>query len=345
MQLLCIGLNHKTAPVEVRERFAVHSAKLGESAAGIVQTSGAGEAVVISTCNRTEFYLAAETPALARQRLFDHLAETIGSGSLPAEHWYHRERMDAAEHLCRVVSGLDSMMLGETEIFGQVKQAYQSALDSSSTGNLLNRLFQRAFSIGKKVRTETSIQEGSTSVGSVAVDLAEKIFGQLSDSEVMILGAGEMSRITAQSLVSRGARSIFVTNRSYDRAEQLAAEMGGSAVRFDDWQSVLKRVDIVIASTGAPHAIIQKEHVLEVRKARKFRPLFFIDIAVPRDIDPAVAEIEEVYLYDIDTLEQLADEARSRRALQIEECERIIRQELAKISLPGLGAGEESGLR
>jgi glutamyl-tRNA reductase len=134
MQLLCIGLNHKTAPVEVRERFAVHSAKLGESAAGIVQTSGAGEAVVLSTCNRTEFYLAAETPAAAKQRLFDHLAETIGSDSLPTEHWYHRERMDAAEHLCRVVSGLDSMMLGETEIFGQVKQAYQAALDSSATG-------------------------------------------------------------------------------------------------------------------------------------------------------------------------------------------------------------------
>jgi len=336
MQLLCIGLNHKTAPVEVRERFAVHAARLGESAAAVVRILGTGEAVVLSTCNRTEFYLAATDPAAARQQLAAHLSESIGPLSLANDHWYHRERMDAAEHLCRVVSGLDSMMLGETEIFGQVKQAYQAALESQATGHLLNRLFQRAFSIGKKVRTQTSIQEGSTSVGSVAVDLAEKIFGRLSDSEVMILGAGEMSRVTAQSLVSRGARSIFVTNRSFDRAVQLAGEMGGSAVRFDDWQSVLSRVDIVIASTGAPHAIIQKQHVEKVRKSRKFRPLFFIDIAVPRDIDPAVAEIEEVYLYDIDTLEQLADEARARRIEQIHECERIIRAELSKLLLPGL---------
>jgi glutamyl-tRNA reductase len=169
----------------------------------------------------------------------------------------------------------------------------------------------------------------------VAVDLAEKIFGHLKNSEVMILGAGEMSRITAQSLVSRGAKSIFVTNRSFDRAQELATEMGGSAVRFDEWQSVLARVDVVISSTGAPHTIIQREDVEKARRARKYRPLFFIDIAVPRDIDPAVGEIEEVYLYDIDTLEQLAEEARARRQLQIEQCERIIEHELAKLNLPG----------
>ena len=196
-------------------------------------------------------------------------------------------------------------------------------------------MFQRAFGVGKKVRTETRIQEGSTSVGNVAVDLAEKIFGHLKDSEVMILGAGEMCRITAQSLVSRGARSIFVSNRSFERAEKLAADMGGSAVRFDEWQSVLERVDIVISSTGSPHALVYRSDVEKARRARKYRPLFFIDIAVPRDIDPAVGEIEEVYLYDIDTLEQLADEARTRRQKQIEECERIIDAELAKLNLPG----------
>jgi len=227
------------------------------------------------------------------------------------------------------------MMLGETEIFGQVKQAYASAHEAGATGAILNKVFQRAFGVGKKVRTETSIQEGSTSVGNVAVDLAEKIFGHLKDSEVMILGAGEMSRITAQSLVSRGAKSIFVANRSFDRAQELATEMGGSAVRFDDWQKVLERVDVVISSTGAPHAIVQRADVEKARRARKYRPLFFIDIAVPRDIDPAVGEIEEVYLYDIDTLEQLAEEARGRRQLQIEQCERIIELELEKLNLPG----------
>jgi len=199
----------------------------------------------------------------------------------------------------------------------------------------LNRLFQRAFGVGKKVRTETAIQEGSTSIGNVAVDLAEKIFGHLKDSEVMVLGAGEMSRLTAQALVSRGARSIFVANRSYDRAVELATEMNGKAVRFDEWQSVLEKVDVVISSTGAPHAIIHRADVEKARRARKFRPLFFIDIAVPRDIEPTVGEIEEVYLYDIDTLEQLAEEARTRRQKQIEECERIIDAELKKLSLPG----------
>lgn len=335
MELFCLGLNHRTAPVEVREKFAVGTPKLGSASVELVALAEASEGVVISTCNRTEFYLAAEDAKDAIGKIETRLADKIQVDSSVSAHFYRMEKMDAARHLCRVVSGLDSMMLGETEIFGQVKQAYGSALDAGATGGVLNKLFQRAFSVGKKVRTETSIQEGSTSVGNVAVDLAEKIFGHLKNSEVMILGAGEMSRITAQSLVSRGAKSIFVTNRSFERAQELAAEMGGSALRFDDWQSALSRVDVVISSTGAPHAIVQRADVEKARRARKYRPLFFIDIAVPRDIDPAVGEIEEVYLYDIDTLEQLAEEARGRRQKQIEQCEEIIDHELAKLNLPG----------
>jgi glutamyl-tRNA reductase len=335
MEILCLGLNHRTAPVEVRERFAVGMPNLGVASNDLVTLAGASEGVVISTCNRTEFYLAAKNAQSAFGLIESRLAEKIRVDSNVAAHFYRMEKSAAARHLCRVVSGLDSMMLGETEIFGQVKQAYGAALEAGSTGTVLNKLFQRAFGIGKKVRTETSIQEGSTSVGNVAVDLAEKIFGHLKNSEVMILGAGEMSRITAQSLVSRGAKSIFVANRSYDRAAELAQEMGGSAVRFDDWQSVLPLVDVVISSTGAPHMIVHRADVEKARRARKYRPLFFIDIAVPRDIDPAVGEIEEVYLYDIDTLEQLAEEARAKRQLQINECERIIDLELAKLKLPG----------
>jgi glutamyl-tRNA reductase len=335
MQLLCLGLNHRTAPVEVRERFAVGTSKLGEAANELVALAEASEGVVISTCNRTEFYLAAENAKQAFEMIETRLAVKIQLDSSVSAHFYRKERTEAARHLCRVVSGLDSMMLGETEIFGQVKHAYTSALEAGATGSILNKLFQRSFGIGKKVRTETSIQEGSTSVGNVAVDLAEKIFGHLKNSEVMILGAGEMSRVTAQSLVSRGAKSIFVANRSFDRAQELAAEMGGSAVRFDDWQSTLERVDVVISSTGAPHAIVQRADVEKARRARKYRPLFFIDIAVPRDIDPEVGEIEEVYLYDIDTLEQLAEEARGRRQLQIVQCEQIIELELIKLNLPG----------
>jgi glutamyl-tRNA reductase len=313
----------------------VGTTKLGEAANELVALAEATEGVVISTCNRTEFYLAAENAKQTFQLIETRLALKIQLDSSVAAHFYRKEKSEAARHLCRVVSGLDSMMLGETEIFGQVKQAYHSALAAGATGAILNKVFQRAFGVGKKVRTETSIQEGATSVGNVAVDLAEKIFGHLKNSEVMILGAGEMSRITAQSLVSRGAKSIFVANRSFDRAQELAAEMGGSAVRFDDWQSVLERVDVVISSTGAPHAIVQRADVEKARRARKYRPLFFIDIAVPRDIDPEVGEIEEVYLYDIDTLEQLAEEARGRRQLQIVQCERIIEMELIKLNLPG----------
>jgi glutamyl-tRNA reductase len=336
MELSCLGLNHKTAPVEVRERFSVGAPKLGEAAGELLSLIGIREAVVVSTCNRTEFYLAADDAVEALDALENHLVAKTNLHGVVTPHFYRIQKSAAAQHLCRVVSGLDSMMLGETEIFGQVKQSYQAALDAGATSGVLNRLFQRAFGIGKKVRTETSIQEGSTSIGNVAVDLAEKIFGHLKDSEVMILGAGEMSRTTAKSLVSRGARSIFVSNRSYDRALELAQEMGGSAVRFDDWQHILERVDIVISSTGSPHAIVHRADVEKARRSRKFRPLFFIDIAVPRDIDPAVGEIEEVYLYDIDTLEQLAQEARARRQKQIEECERIIDTELEKFNLPGI---------
>lgn len=335
MELVCLGLNHRTAPVEVRERFAVAATKLGEAAREIAAIEGVDEGVVISTCNRTEFYFVTGEAAGTLNRVERNLVLRHHLEDDVREHFYRMEKGAAAEHLCRVVSGLDSMVLGETEIFGQVKRAYKAALEAGTTGGVLNRLFQKSFGIGKKVRTETSIQEGATSIGNVAVELAEKIFGHLKNSEVMILGAGEMSRVTAQSLVSRGARGIFVTNRSFDRAVDLAKETGGSAVRFDEWQKVLERVDVVISSTGAPHAIIHRDEVEKVRRARKFRPLFFIDIAVPRDIDPGVGEIEEVYLYDIDTLEQLAEEARTRRELQIEECERIIDSELTKMNLPG----------
>jgi len=313
----------------------VGTPRLGQAATDLATLAEAAESVVISTCNRTEFYLAAPDAHHAVSQLEIRLTERENLDHSVTSHFYHKVKVDAAHHLCRVVSGLDSMLLGETEIFGQVKTAYQAALAAGATGSILNRLFQRAFGVGKKVRTETSIQEGATSVGNVAVDLAEKIFGHLKDSQVMILGAGEMCHITAQSLVSRGARSIFVTNRSFDRAEELAREMGGTAVRFDDWLHVLEQVDVVISSTGSPHALIHRVDVEKVRRARKFRPLFFIDIAVPRDIHPDVAEIEEVYLYDIDKLNHLANEGRARRQLQIEHCERIIVEELAKLNLPG----------
>lgn len=334
MELLCFGLNHDTAPLELREKVAIGAKSLGEESRALTKSAHISEGLVLSTCNRTEFYYTGPTREAATAALGEHLLARFGL--TPNEHFYQKDTREAAIHLCRVVSGLDSMVLGETEIFGQVKKAYAAAHAAGVTGGVLNRVFQRAFSVGKKVRNSTGIQEGQTSVGSVAVDLAEKIFGHLKDSQVMIIGAGEMSRKTAQSLLSRGAHSMFVTNRSYEKAVDLAARMGGSAIRFDDWEESLTKVDIIISSTGAPHHVILPHHIDSVRRKRKYRPLLMIDIAVPRDIDPAVGEIDEVYLYDVDGLQELAKEARRRRREQIRICDEIIAAELAKHPLPGM---------
>ncbi len=331
MEILCLGLNHHTAPVEVRERYAVSGTQQGTVSKEMTSIRGVNEVVVLSTCNRTEVYAVAEDLEQAAEELKSHLGGGKGVKKGDEEHFYLRYSRAAVEHLCRVVSGLDSMVLGETEIFGQVKQAYQQALSTAATGGILNPLFQKSFGIGKKVRTQTTIQVGQTSVGSVAVDLAEKIFGHLKSSKVMIIGAGEMSRVTALRLLERGAKSMFVTNRSYQRAQDLAKEMGGEAIRFDDWEKSLVEVDVVVSSTGAPKAVVHAEQIERVRRKRKYRPLFFIDIAVPRDVDPAVGEIEEVYLYDLDALQKLAEEGKHQRKKQVEVCQSIIETEVESL--------------
>lgn len=335
MKLVCLGLNHETAPVEVRERFALSEKALDREVVSLLESKDIEEGVVLSTCNRTEYYAVvnggsgvAELESwVCGQREFDGAREGI---------FYFYEAREAAEHLCRVASGMNSMVLGETEIFGQVKKAYQRSLDGKATKGVLNRLFQRTFSVGKRVRNQTGIQEGATSVAGASVELAEKVFGRLKGSTVMVIGAGEMSRQTAQALQSRGASSVMVTNRSYDKAVELAESIGGHAVHFDSWETELKDVDVVIAATGAPHFVVKPGHVEAVRRKRKFRPLIMVDIAVPRDIDPEVGKIEEVYLYDIDTLQEMANEARKRREKQLMLCEEIIREEIDKAVLPAV---------
>ena len=335
MKLVCLGLNHETAPVEVRERFALSEKALDREVVSLLEARDIEEGVVLSTCNRTEYYAvvnggsgAAELESwICGQREFDGSREGI---------FYSYEAREAAEHLCRVASGMDSMVLGETEIFGQVKRAYQRSLDGKATKGVLNRLFQRTFSVGKRVRNQTGIQEGATSVAGSSVELAEKVFGRLKDSTVMVIGAGEVSRQTAQALQSRGASSVIVTNRSYDKAVELAESIGGHAVHFDSWETELKDVDVVIAATGAPYFVVKPGHVEAVRRRRKFRPLIMVDVAVPRDIDPKVGEIEEVYLYDIDTLQEMASEARKHREKQLIPCEEIIREEIDKTVLPAV---------
>jgi len=293
------------------------------------------EGVVLSTCNRTEYY-AVVNGGSGVAELENWVCEQRAFEGDRAGLFYHHEAREAAEHLCRVASGMNSMVLGETEIFGQVKKAYKVALEGGSTSAVLNKLFQRAFGVGKKVRTHTGIQEGATSVAGASVELAEKVFGRLKGSTVMVIGAGEMSRQTAQALQSRGASSVIVTNRSLDKAVELADSIGGKAVGFDDWEPELRHVDVVISSTGAPHFVLKPGHIEAVRRKRKFRPLIVVDIAVPRDVDPDVGEIEEVYLYDIDTLQEMADRAKERREAQLLLCEDIIREEIDKAKLPAV---------
>ena len=338
--IFCFGLSHATAPVELRERLAVPAKEIPAAVQQLTALDAVGEAVVLSTCNRMEIYAAATGPDAVAQveawlRSRFEIADTAP--------FFHHLRDDAARHLFSVVSGLESMVLGETEIFGQVKDAYAAAKDAGGTARTLNKLFQHSFRVGKLVRNATDIQRGSTSVGSVAVELAEKIFGDLKASRVMLLGAGDMSRRCAQSLQSRGAQGVVVSNRNYDRAVEMAAEMSGEAVHFEQWPAEAARADIIISSTSAPHTVIHPEQILPAMRRRRGRPLFIIDIAVPRDVEPSVNDIEGVYLYDIDALEAIAGETRARREQEITRCRQIIEQEVK--SLPILSPSADGPAR
>jgi glutamyl-tRNA reductase len=336
MPIVVIGLTHRTSSVDVREKFAFADAAIPGALQTLKERGVVDEAVIVSTCNRVELYAATSRPAdhaLAeiRQFLLEHHAY---EGSLNGEMFAFAEPR-SVEHLFKVACGLDSMVLGETEILGQLKKAYDLALQRKHTGGRLNKAFQNAFNVAKKIRTETNIQRGSVSVGSVAVELAEKIFNNLNERNVMVIGAGDTSEKTAKSLLSRGAKSIIVANRSFDKAEALAKELGGRAVNFDTWLNEFERLDIVISSTSAPHYVLDRAKLAPLMKIRKNRPLLLIDIAVPRDIDPEVNLLNQVYLYNIDDLQQLANDYMQQRREEIAKCEAII-QDRAQTLLDGL---------
>ena len=320
MNIFCAGLNHRTANIDVREHFAVRDGEMEMVLEQLRQIDGVSGAVMLSTCNRVELYASSICPLQALKG-FHQLLQARSGFDVPL---YHHTTPGAVRHLFRVASGLDSMVLGETEIFGQVKKAYAMASELGSTTRPLHRLFQHAFRVAKSVRTETQITRGAVSVGSVAVTLAEKIFGQLKDCRVMILGAGEISERTARSLQSRGVRSVIVSNRTYDRAVELAAEIGGMALHFDHWENAFADVDIVISSTNAPHAILTVEKLKPLLKKRQGRPLFVIDLAVPRDADPAINKLEGVFLYDMDSLQQVAAQSLDIRRQEVTRCESLI---------------------
>ena len=329
MDILCFGLSHKTAHVDVRELFAVGDAHLGEIAAQLAQTAPLCEAVVVSTCNRVEYYAVADDTAQGLESVAQYVSKRAGAEA--KEPAFIRLRgLDGIRHLFRVVSGIESMVLGETEILGQVKKSYQAAQSAGATSRNLNKLFQRAFNVAKEVRTKTSITRGPVSVGSVAVDLAEKIFGRLDSCKVMVLGAGETAEMTAKALQSRGAKAIFVSNRTHDRAVALAEMLGGKAIHFDEWEREFGNLDIVVGSTGAPHAVVTSAKIAPLMTRRADRPLFCIDLAVPRDFEASVNDVEGVYLYDIDALQSIAEQSMAVRRQELARCEEMIERHVSE---------------
>ena len=333
--IVVLGLSHHTAPVTLRERFAFSEARVPAALQILRDARLADEAVILSTCNRVELYAVTNLePRRAFTELREFLVNCHDYRDPLTDELYSITEPQSIEHLFRVACGLDSMVLGETEILGQLKKAYDFALQHGHTGRILNKAFQKAFNVAKHIRTETDIQRGSVSVGSVAVELAEKIFSSLNDRQVMVLGAGDTSEKTARALLSRGARSIIVSNRSYERAAALAGELGGAAIHFEQWSDAFTGVDIVISSTSAPHYIVDRAKLEPLMRRRRNRPLLLIDIAVPRDIDPQVNFLDNVYLYNIDDLQAIADDYLKQRKEEIVRCEAIIREKAAQLSAP-----------
>lgn len=326
MELFCIGISHRTADVATRERFAVADAELPGCLRAMLDEAGLRECVGVSTCNRVEFYGVGDG-----RRALEVWRGAAGDAP-PGEMVYTHPGQEVARHLFRVVAGLDSMVLGETEILGQVKKAYQAAADAGATSGVLNRLFQRAFRVAKEVRSSTRITRGPASVGAAAVELAERIFGKLGACKVMILGAGETAEQTARAFLSRGARSIFVANRSHGRAVELADAMGGAAIRFDEWERWADDADILIGSTAAPHPVVTRERVDALMARRPERPLFAIDLAVPRDVEPSVNDLDGVYVYDMDALKTIADESLAARRAELAACEAMIEKHVAEFA-------------
>jgi glutamyl-tRNA reductase len=325
MNLFCVGLSHHNADVEVREYFAGH-VESGRT----LRNCGCNEALVLSTCNRVEVYAAAEN-SVPTEQIARCLARTDTievNGHLEA--FYRYEAGDCVRHLFRVASGLDSMVVGETEILGQTKKAYEAARTAGAAGRYLHRLFQRAFRAAKQVRTHTQITRGAVSVGSVAVDLAQKIFGDLRNCKVLVLGAGETSERTVRALLSHGVADLRVSNRSPERAEAVALAVNGRAVAFDQWLKQCGEIDILITSTSSEVPLLSRERLAPILRERIDRPLFIIDIAVPRDVAPDVNALDGVYLYDIDSLQSIAEQSLATRREQIAVAEEIISEHVTE---------------
>jgi len=333
VNLILVGVNHKTTPVEIREKLAFTKGKIEESVDRLFNFPDIIEHTILSTCNRVEIYARANCQDSAIKAIKQFICDFHEVSPVELEdHFYSYRNEEAVEHLFRVSSSLDSMILGEAQILGQVKDAYSLAKDLRSTGLVLNQLFKKAFSIAKKVREETGIAERSVSISSAAVELAQKIFDDLENRTVMLVGSGEMAELAAKHLISYGVKTIYVTSRTYDRAANLARTLNGSALDFEAFKNELHRADIVITSTSAPNFIIKKEMVEKAIHERKNKPIFFIDIAVPRDIEPDVNDLENIYLYDIDDLHVVVSANMKEREKEADNAMNFISQEVTKFN-------------
>jgi glutamyl-tRNA reductase len=334
MKIFVAGLSYKTAPVELREKLAVHASRLHCQGCRLKIKANLSEVVLLSTCNRVEIYGVTPKVNGNVHNIFQHLSASLDMDLSP--YIYIKEGSQAVHHLFSVAGGMDSMVIGETEITGQVKQAYQTAQQAKLTGRILNRVFQTALQTAKEIRTQTQIGRGATSIGSVAVELAERIFKNLADKTVLIIGAGKMGEATVRHLSKKGATTVLVSNRSFERAQGLATEFGGRAIPYQDCLTAMAEADIVVTSTGCPHVILTREDIEKVMPARRNRPLVLIDIAVPRNIAADVQAVNNVYLHDVDDLEVIVRENVKHREHEVSRCEGIIKDRteavLAKIA-------------
>jgi len=331
MELLVVGLNHNTAPIQLRECLAFPEDKIEDALCKVHGLPSVRENMIVSTCNRVEVYAATRETEKALHDLKEFLSQYHGIALKQFEkNLYTHVGEEAVRHIFRVASSLDSMVLGEPQILGQMKDAYDFSQQVKTSGLILHRLLHRTFHVAKRVRTETKIAISAVSVSSVAVELAEKIFGTLERKTVLLIGAGEMCELAARHLVSGGAEKILVTNRTYERAVSLSREFNGEAIPFEEMGLGLKRTDIVISATNSPQHLIGHEQVTKVMKDRKQKPIFFIDIADPRDVEPKVGDIENVYLYNIDDLQKVANENVKDREKEAQKAEAIVQDEVVK---------------
>ena len=332
MKLLVTGVSHKTAPVEVRERLAFRENTLPAALADLKSREGVSEAVILSTCNRVEVTVTTDDQhdpqTIVDSFLADHKA--VGLESI-GPHVYRHEGQQAIHHLFRVAASLDSMVIGEPQILGQLKQAYAAAKDCGAVCGWLDGLLTRAFSVAKRVRSETGIGQMAVSVSYAAVELARKIFGSLTGRTIMIVGAGKMSELAARHLRRSGASHVFVTNRTHERAIEMATLFQGTPVEYTRFVSMLPEVDIVIASSGAPHFILRKDEMHRVIAARRNKPMFLIDIAVPRNIEPAVNDLDNVFLYDIDDLQEVVNANLRERMKEADHAEALVTEEVGRM--------------